>query len=82
MESGDSFMAKYQEIEVARQAYDLYQKKDNRERRRRLDFVVSECSFKDGTLYVTYRKPFNLFVEGVEIKKMVGLTLRNTELFA
>lgn len=59
-------------IELARQAYDLYQKQDNRERRRLLDFVVSECSYKDGTLYVTYRKPFNLFVEGVEIKKWRG----------
>jgi hypothetical protein len=56
-------------IELARQAYDLYQKQDNWERRRLLDFVVSECSYKDGTLYVTYRKPFNLFVEGVEITK-------------
>ena len=59
-------------IDLARHAYDLFMKRDNWERRRLLDVVLSECTFEDGNLYVTYSKPFNFFVEGSKTKRWRG----------
>ena len=55
-------------IDPARKAYELYQKQNNRECRRLLDYVVSELSYEGGTVYVTYRKPFDLFDKTVKTK--------------
>jgi len=38
-----------------------------------LDSVVSKMTFADGTLYPTYRKPFDLFVKGTETIKWRAL---------
>ncbi len=59
-------------IDLARRAHDLYQRQDNWERRRLLDYVVSQCTYEDGTLHVTYRKPFNWFAEFGKTKKWRG----------
>ena len=58
-------------IELAKDAYDLYLQQTNYERRTLLDQVLSNCTIDDGTLCVTYRKPFDLFANGdeTEIKR-------------
>ena len=38
----------------------LYEKQDMQEKRRLLDFVCSDATWKDGTLIPQYRKPFDL----------------------
>ncbi len=56
-------------IELARSAYDLYRSQTDVERRKLLEFLVSKTTYADGTLYVTYRKPFDLLVKGPETIK-------------
>ncbi len=34
--------------------------------------ILSNCVLKDGTLYPTYRKPFDLIVEGNKTEKWLG----------
>lgn len=51
-------------IDIAEQALTLYQAQNNTDRRRLLDSLLSQLSYSDGTLCVTYRKPFNYLVEG------------------
>ncbi len=53
-----------QVIDLAEQSYTLYQARNNNERRLLIDSLLSQLSYADGTLCVTYRKPFNLLVKG------------------
>lgn len=55
-------------IELARDAYDLYLQQSNQDRCRLLNYLLSNCTYADGTLYATYRKPFDAFAEGSEMK--------------
>jgi site-specific DNA recombinase len=50
-------------LDLARQAYSLFESQPATEKRKLLDFVVSNCRWKDGHL-ATYRKPFNLSRSG------------------
>lgn len=59
-------------IDMVRQASDLFEKQDNYERRRLVDTLVSQCTYSDETLCVTYRKPFSFFAEGARIKNKRG----------
>ena len=47
-------------IELAQKAVRLYEKQEMKEKRRILDFVFSNCLWKDGALIPNYRKPFDL----------------------
>jgi DNA invertase Pin-like site-specific DNA recombinase len=47
-------------LELANNAYDLFQKQSAAEKRRLLNFVLSNCTWRDGTLKATYRQPFDL----------------------
>ena len=47
-------------LEVARRAYGLFQKQPPREKRRLLNFVVSNSSWKGGELTATFRQPFDM----------------------
>ncbi len=47
-------------LELARLAHILFKKQGPREKRRLLDFVVSNCTWKNGDLRATYRQPFDL----------------------
>ena len=47
-------------LELARRAHILFKKQEPREQRRLLDFVVSNCTWKNGELHATYRQPFDL----------------------
>ena len=47
-------------LELAKRAHILFKKQEPREKRRLLDFVVSNCTWKNGELEATYRQPFDL----------------------
>jgi site-specific DNA recombinase len=47
-------------LELAKRAHILFKKQEPREKRRLLDFVVSNCTWKNGELLATYRQPFDL----------------------
>jgi site-specific DNA recombinase len=46
-------------LELARNARRLFEKQEPREKRRLLNFVVSNCTWKGGRLSVTLRQPFD-----------------------
>ena len=62
-------------IELAQNAPRLFEKQDSREKRRLLNFLVSNCSWADGELSVTLKHPFDLIAETAMIdaqKKAAG----------
>jgi site-specific DNA recombinase len=50
-------------LELARDARRLFEKQESREKRRLLNFLVSNCSWKSGELTVTLRQPFDLLAK-------------------
>ena len=50
-------------LELARSAQRLFEKQEPREKRRLLNFVVSNCTWKDGELVANLRQPFDLLAE-------------------
>ena len=46
-------------LELARNARTLFEKQEAREKRRLLDFLVSNCSWKGGQLTAEFRQPFD-----------------------
>jgi site-specific DNA recombinase len=50
-------------LELARNAQPLFEKQTPREKRRLLNFVVSNSTWKDGELVSTLRQPFDLLAE-------------------
>ena len=47
-------------LELTQKAVNLYEKQEMKEKRRILDFVFSNCLWKDGALIPNYRKPFDV----------------------
>src|SRR5262245_25212084 len=47
-------------LELAQRATNLYEKQEMREKRRLLDFLFLNSTWKDGCLIPTYRKPFDM----------------------
>ena len=63
-------------LELGRRAHELFQKQEPREKRRLLDFVLSNCTWKDGELQATFRQPFDLIIESTKAcahKKAAGV---------
>jgi site-specific DNA recombinase len=50
-------------LELARNARRLFERQEPREKRRLLNFLVSNCSWKGGELTTTLRQPFDLLAE-------------------
>ncbi len=50
-------------LELANRAYDLYMKQPHEERARLLQFLLLNSTLKDGSLCITYRKPFDIIIE-------------------
>jgi site-specific DNA recombinase len=50
-------------LELARNAQRVFEKQESREKRRLLNFVVSNCSWKGGELTAALRQPFDLLAE-------------------
>ena len=55
-------------FELAQNAQRLFAKQDAREKRRLLNFLVSNCSWRDGELTATLRQPFDLIAETTAIE--------------
>ena len=47
-------------IELARRAPDLFETQAPHEKRRLLNFLLSNCSWKDGALHAEFRQPFDM----------------------
>ena len=50
-------------LELARNAQKLFERQQPREKRRLLNFVLSNCSWKDGNVIATFRQPFDLLAQ-------------------
>ncbi|MBX3552910.1 MAG: hypothetical protein KF697_10670 [Pseudolabrys sp.] len=50
-------------LELARNAQRLSAKQEPREKRRLLNFVLSNCTWEDGEVVATFRQPFDLLAE-------------------
>jgi site-specific DNA recombinase len=50
-------------LELARNAQRLFAKQEPREKRRLLNFVLSNCTWEDGEVVATFRQPFDMLVE-------------------
>jgi hypothetical protein len=53
-------------LELSQKAYELFIKQEPREQRRLLDFVLSNCTWKDNELSVEFRQPFDLIAVAAE----------------
>jgi site-specific DNA recombinase len=53
-------------LELGRRARELFQKQEPREKRGFLDFVLSNCTWKDGELHATFRQLFDLIIESTK----------------
>ncbi len=72
-------------LELAHRAHELFQKQEPKEKRRLLDFVLSNSSWANGELSVTYRQPFDIIAEATarndEEATVIGDPLVNTEIW-
>ena len=50
-------------LELAGRAYELFRNLPPREQRQLLDFLVSNCTWRNGELTATFRQPFDMLVE-------------------
>ena len=54
-------------LELARNAQSLFERQDAREKRRLLNFVLSNCTWEDGEVVATFKQPFDLLAETATI---------------
>ena len=54
-------------LELARNAQALFERQPAREKRRLLNFVLSNCSWEDGEVVATFRQPFDILAETTAI---------------
>jgi site-specific DNA recombinase len=50
-------------LELARNAQRLFERQEPRQKRRLLNFVLSNCTWEDGEVIATFRQPFDLLAE-------------------
>ena len=50
-------------LELARNAQRLFAKQEPREKRRLLNFLLSNCTWEDGNVVATFRQPFDVLAE-------------------
>ena len=56
-------------LELARKAQTLFGRQDPCEKRRLLDFLLSNCTWEDGEVVATFRQPFDFLGETVVAEK-------------
>lgn len=56
-------------LELCQRAYSLYLNESPEEKAKLIKYVISNSQLKDGKLSYTYKKPFNLFAEGLSCNK-------------
>jgi site-specific DNA recombinase len=49
-------------LELARNAQKLFERQEPRQKRRLLNFVLSNCTWEDGQVIPKFREPFDLLV--------------------
>jgi site-specific DNA recombinase len=54
-------------LELARNAQKLFEQQEPREKRRLLNFVLSNCAWEDGQVVANFRQPFDLLAETTAI---------------
>ena len=54
-------------LELARNAQKLFEQQQQREKRRLLNFVLSNCNWEDGEVVATFRQPFDLLAQTTAI---------------
>ena len=54
-------------LELAQNAQHLFERQEPRQKRRLLNFVLSNCSWADGEMTATFRQPFDLLAETTAI---------------
>jgi site-specific DNA recombinase len=59
-------------LDLARNAQRLFAKQEPREKRRLLNFVLSNCTWEDGEVVSTFRQPFDMLAETVTAAAHVG----------
>ena len=59
-------------LELARNAQRLFAKQEPREKRRLLNFVLSNCTWDDGEVVATFRQPFDLLAESASAAARIG----------
>jgi DNA invertase Pin-like site-specific DNA recombinase len=52
-------------LDLARNAQRLFAKQDPREKRRLLNFLLSNCTWEDGKVVATFRQPFDMLAETI-----------------
>jgi site-specific DNA recombinase len=50
-------------LELAKTAQKLFEQQPPREKRRLLNFLLSNCTWRDGQIGVKFRQPFDLLAE-------------------
>ena len=50
-------------IELAQNAVRLFERQEPRQKRRLLNFVLSNCTWEDGEVVATFRQPFDFLAE-------------------
>ena len=59
-------------LELARNAQRLFERQEPRQKRRLLNFVLSNCIWEDGEVVATFRQPFDLLAETTAIAARQG----------
>ena len=54
-------------MDLARRAHELFENQSPKEKRRLLDFVLSNSTWKNGELQVKYRQPFDVLAVAVAL---------------
>jgi len=54
-------------LELASNAQKLFESQEPCQKRRLLDFLLSNCSWEDGEVVATFRQPFDLLAETTRI---------------
>ena len=54
-------------LELVRNAQRLFERQEPRQKRRLLNFVLSNCTWEDGEVVATFRQPFDLLAETTAI---------------
>ena len=72
-EADQSYMDEGVQIfELARNAQRLFERQEPRQKRRLLNFVLSNCTWEDGEVVATFRQPFDLLAETTAIAARHG----------
>ena len=53
-------------LELAQQAHQQFESRPPAEKRRMLDLILSNCSWKDGQVVAEYRQPFDLIAAAAQ----------------